>query len=138
MSGGRGFGGHERCHVYAESWVKLQLAFLEHWREWKICVGANGWLLKGRRQRQRWKGRLKCDHKGYPKPAKELLLKAWNPPRASGKVTGPKLRLRNLIWQSLCLEIRNKMLQKPSVISPNWLQTQPTHHVQVLLKEHFS
>lgn len=83
LSGGRGFGGHERCNVYAESWVKLQLEFLKHWREWKICVGANGWLLKGRRQRQCWKGRLKCDYKGYPKASKSTAPQGMEPTKGN-------------------------------------------------------
>ena len=102
-------------------------------------MGANGWLLTGRRQRRCWKGRPKCDYKGYPKSAKELLLKAWDPPRASEQ-EGHRIKTatEKLNLAVLCLEIRNKILQKTSVKSPNWLQSQPTHCLQVLLKEHFS
>ena len=120
---GRGCGDHEQRHEYAEGWVKLPLLeFPKHWREWKICVGTNGWFLTGRRWRQYWKAGWSVITKRRPKASKRTT------PRGTGthqghlgkRVTGSKLWLRNLTWQPLCLEKRNKMSQQASVRPPNW------------------
>lgn len=46
-----------------------------------------------------------------PKSAKELLLKAWDPPKASEE-EGHRIKtaIEKLNLAVLCLEIRNKML----------------------------
>ena len=72
---------------------------------------------------------LKCDYKGYPKASKRTASQGASEQEGHRiKTSTEKLNLA-----VLCLEIRNKMLQKTSVISPNWLQSQPTHHLQVIL-----